>query len=693
MEDRYKIYERLGEGGVGAVFRAYDTQLKRWVAIKRLFAEAGESADADELRREADSLAALSNPNIVTIFDVASDEEGLFIVMELLEGEDLSGVLEQGPMSFDDFKELANQTLEGLMAAHQLHILHRDIKPENIKIERLPGGRLQSKIIDFGLARAGLKARKQTESLDGTVMGSIFYMAPEQLSRQPVDERGDLYSLGCVYYEALSGKKAFNGATMAEVVDKHLRHEFAPLHTVAIHVPAGLVAWVTRLMELRPEDRFASAQEAIESFRAWEKSPAAMPFGAWTTPMVPTSESISAGAPVGGATQALAALTASHRPVAAVRSRLPAGGSAKQKTKAVPPASAVRSSPMSRPKTAAASEGGGTKIIAIIGGCVLAVGLLAWMFSGGDDDKPGQAKAPPKKTVSAPGKAPASKPAAASSTVSGSADPAPPLLAADVCVHFLAETGVLGAGDRPAAVGGRVLKWDDVAGRGGNNTLAALELHPEHAPLLVEWPGPNLKPGTRALSYKVTQGEKPKALLHEATAVQSQSFPKSREPVIGAPGATMAVVFQCNNGTPAQRVMSLSGPDGHTMIIRADGKGNVVAIARSAAVKSDPIVGKNVNARFPTVAVASWSAGGELTLRLSNPSGKIFQGSKQVGPLSPPLNKIELGRCFKPDGAVLPVTEQFRGHLAEAIIYASALDKDQIRDLEVSLRERYFVKP
>ena len=194
-EQRYKIYEKMGTGGVGAVFRAYDSQLKRWVAIKRLLSATEASSndpDTAELRREADTLASLRNPNIVTIFDVASDDEGLFIVMELLEGEDLADVLARGPLSYDDFKELATQTLEGLLAAHQNHILHRDIKPENIKVERLPGGRLQSKIIDFGLARAGLRARKQTEDQAGTVMGSIFYMAPEQLTREPVDARTDL---------------------------------------------------------------------------------------------------------------------------------------------------------------------------------------------------------------------------------------------------------------------------------------------------------------------------------------------------------------------------------------------------------------------------------------------------------------------------------------------------------------------
>ena len=184
-DQRYTIHEQLGAGGNGAVFRAYDTQLKRWVAIKRLLtASEANSTDPnmEELRREADMLASLRNANIVTIFDVGSDAEGLFMVMELLEGPDLSDTIAHGPMMLDDFKQLAEQTLEALLAAHNLRILHRDIKPENIKVERLPGGRLQAKIIDFGLARTGLAARKQTEDQEGSVMGSIHYMAPEQLA-------------------------------------------------------------------------------------------------------------------------------------------------------------------------------------------------------------------------------------------------------------------------------------------------------------------------------------------------------------------------------------------------------------------------------------------------------------------------------------------------------------------------------
>jgi serine/threonine protein kinase len=275
MSERYKIQDKLGAGGVGAIYRAYDLHLKRWVAIKRLIAtsETGNSQqEINELRKEADSLAALRHPNIVTIFDVASDHEGLFLVMELLEGEDLADVLQRGPLSLQDFKELIIQSLEGLLAAHHRGFLHRDIKPENIKVERLPGGRLQSKIIDFGLARAGMAAKRQTEDADGTVMGSIFYMAPEQLTREPVDARTDLYSLGVVFYEAISGKKAFDADTMEGVVDKHITHQIYSLTQVAPHVPQWMAAWIHRLMARHPHERPQNVDQAIEEFRAWEQA-------------------------------------------------------------------------------------------------------------------------------------------------------------------------------------------------------------------------------------------------------------------------------------------------------------------------------------------------------------------------------------------------------------------------------------
>ena len=265
------MLESLGTGGAGAVFKAYDTQLDRYVAIKRLLTkqeEEREDTQSSVLRKEAGSLATLQHPNIVSIYDLGSDDEGMFIVMELLEGDTLADLLETGTLGLQDFFELASQTLEGVLYAHSLSILHRDLKPENIKVKRQPGGRLQVKIVDFGLARLAYGARKQTEDQSGNVLGSIFYMAPEQFLRQPLDARTDLYSLGCVYYQVLSGTRPFMHETMAGVLDMHLQHQVVLLHDVCPHLPERVCDWVMWLFNREPGDRPANAQVALESLRA-----------------------------------------------------------------------------------------------------------------------------------------------------------------------------------------------------------------------------------------------------------------------------------------------------------------------------------------------------------------------------------------------------------------------------------------
>jgi serine/threonine protein kinase len=293
MTNRYKFYDKLGAGGVGTIYRAFDTQLKRWVAIKRLSNHNGilnNHAPSTDLRKEADSLASLRHPNIVTIFDVGEDELGIFLVMELLEGDDLGDVLIKSPFTEKDFRELVIQTMEGMASAHHRGFLHRDIKPENIKIERMPSGRLQAKIIDFGLARAGGSSRKQTESVDGTVMGSIYYMAPEQLSREPVDVRTDLYSFGVVFYEALSGLRAFDGELVEEVINRHLTHDVTYLNQIEGITNLCFAGWVHHLMALLPIHRPSSTEDALEKFLSWSETYAKDPLadGPWLKYMPPT---------------------------------------------------------------------------------------------------------------------------------------------------------------------------------------------------------------------------------------------------------------------------------------------------------------------------------------------------------------------------------------------------------------------
>lgn len=275
MAGRYRILEQLGEGGVGAVFKAYDTQLNRYVATKRLLTK--EEADRQDERsetlvKEAGSLATLQHPNIVSVYDLANDEDGFFIVMELLEGDTLADWIKSTTMTLPDFYELATQTLEAILTAHHQSILHRDLKPENLKVIRLPGGRLQVKVLDFGLARLSYGARKMTEDQSGNIMGSIYYMAPEQFQRKPVDGRTDLYALGCMFYQVLSGRRPFDHATVQGIIDQHVKHIVHPLQNVASHVPRPVCDWVMWLMNLDPAHRPANAQQALDTLRELHSS-------------------------------------------------------------------------------------------------------------------------------------------------------------------------------------------------------------------------------------------------------------------------------------------------------------------------------------------------------------------------------------------------------------------------------------
>lgn len=267
---RYQVIGKIGQGGLGEVYLAQDTQLDREVALKRMkLPEDGNlAAISADLLREAKTLSALQHPNIVTVYDVGTDEKGPFVVLELLKGETLDAVIERGGMTLDDFKQVVMQTLEGLIAAQAVGLVHRDLKPGNIMVVWLASGKFQIKILDFGLAKFGLKARPQTEDQGGGIFGSIFFMAPEQFERFPLDARTDMYSLGCIYYQILSTKHPFDGETGVEVMASHLQHHVTPLKQVRPDLPDWLCHWVMWLISREMEDRPPDARNALEFFMA-----------------------------------------------------------------------------------------------------------------------------------------------------------------------------------------------------------------------------------------------------------------------------------------------------------------------------------------------------------------------------------------------------------------------------------------
>jgi len=277
MEERYEIRGKIGQGGLGAVYRGYDTRMNREVAIKRISVTNDDpdlqAESTRQLVKEAAALASLQHPHIVTVYDVGSDQDGPYVVMELLSGKTLDELIEQAPLTWPDFRELVVQTQEALIAAHEISLIHSDIKPSNLMLSWLPSGKFQIKIVDFGLATL-----TQSQSLEDlqeieTVFGSIFFMTPEQFERVPLDARSDMYAMGCVYYQALAGSYPFKGETGHEVMVSHLHHRVIPLQEIRADIPIWVCDWVMWLINRMPADRPESAREALQVFFLNDKNP------------------------------------------------------------------------------------------------------------------------------------------------------------------------------------------------------------------------------------------------------------------------------------------------------------------------------------------------------------------------------------------------------------------------------------
>ena len=270
---QYQIGAAIGAGGMGEVYRAIDVRLGRAVAIKVLPARlaADESARV-RFEREAQAVAALSHPNILAIHEFGQQDGVAFAVMELLEGETLRARLDHGVLPMRKVLQIGADIADGLAAAHDKGIVHRDIKPENVFVTA--DGRV--KILDFGLARResvdfsgrtpdGETALAGTDP--GTVLGTVGYMAPEQVTGQPVDARADIFALGCVLFEMASGRRAFARATVPETMTAILREEPSP-DTDRSAWPAAFDAVVHRCLEKRPTERFQSARDLAFALRS-----------------------------------------------------------------------------------------------------------------------------------------------------------------------------------------------------------------------------------------------------------------------------------------------------------------------------------------------------------------------------------------------------------------------------------------
>jgi serine/threonine-protein kinase len=266
LAGRYEVVRRVGVGGMADVYLADDTRMGRQVALKILHPQyAGDESFVERFRREALSAAKLQHPNIVQIYDSGRQGDFNFIVMEYVEGRSLKDYLaEEGPLEIAEAGRIAREVLTALAYAHRAGLVHRDIKPGNILLSE--DGKVQ--VTDFGIARAEAGS---TMTQTGTILGTAYYLSPEQAQGLPLDGRSDIYSLGVVVYEMLTGRRPFEGDSPVSIAYKHVREMPRPPSTHRADVPRSLEAIVMTAMAKRPEDRYSSAalmRRDLEAFAA-----------------------------------------------------------------------------------------------------------------------------------------------------------------------------------------------------------------------------------------------------------------------------------------------------------------------------------------------------------------------------------------------------------------------------------------
>ena len=269
LGNRYKIEKKIGEGGMAYVYEAKDKLLNRVVAVKVLRPEFVDDQEfLKKFKREAEAVASLSHPNIVNVYDVGEDGKVHYIVMEYVNGKNLKEIIqEEGTLDEYTALDITKQIAMALGCAHKRGIIHRDIKPHNILISN--EGRSIAKVADFGIAKA---VSNSTMTNIGGVIGSVHYFSPEQAKGKFVTNNADLYSLGIVLYEMLTGKLPFRGDTPVSIALQHINDDIEFTEEEKIRIPQSVRTIIKKLTEKNSADRYQTAEELIEDIEYIEKN-------------------------------------------------------------------------------------------------------------------------------------------------------------------------------------------------------------------------------------------------------------------------------------------------------------------------------------------------------------------------------------------------------------------------------------
>lgn len=262
LAGRYELIEKIGDGGMAVVYKAKDRLLNRYVAVKILRPEFTRDAQfIESFRKESQAAAGLQHPNIVNVYDVGKEGNIYFIVMELIDGRPLSDIIEEnGPLDYRNVIEIGKQVAAALSLAHKNHIIHRDVKPHNIMITK--DG--VAKLADFGIAKAISSSTIVNKDDGGKVMGSVHYFSPEQARGKYVDEKSDVYSLGIVLYEMLTGEVPFDGDNPVEIALMHINEDIKPPSQIIDNVPPALEKIILKATDKYQTNRYENAEVMFE---------------------------------------------------------------------------------------------------------------------------------------------------------------------------------------------------------------------------------------------------------------------------------------------------------------------------------------------------------------------------------------------------------------------------------------------
>ncbi len=660
MSERYQVRGRIGKGGMSAVYRGYDTVMGREVALKRLLpveeTNLNEAA-AESLAREAAALSRFQHPNVITVFAFEQDAEGPYVIMELVEGKDLHAVVKSGTLSWEDFRDVAGQCLEPLVAAGELNLLHRDIKPGNIMLMTTPSDRFLVKLLDFGLAKFSQRPSRQTLDQQGSFLGSIEFIAPEQLELRPLDQRTDLYSLGCVFYYMLVGKSPFAGENPAETATNHVRHRCTPVGELRDDLPPLVADWIMRLISRHPEDRPSDARDALKQFRdALEGIPY----------VAPSLFDDGGDGPEAGRGE--------ERPSAGPKPLLvPAAGSR-------PSAGANRGAGPGGVPEEPAAEGIPPLRIAAVGGGAL-VGFLAFLWLLWGERSEERAGLRPPKARAGAGPVEPDAPAYPSRL--------PPLGDADLpfvsvhdglFAHFAASHGLYGRDHRSAPADGEpVAAWANLAAEEMQRSLLrdGSDAEGRHLPRYRLY-GPTEVPGLRA------------AVPGLATTNRSALTMLKHQGVLPR-GFTLVAAMRLVAGEDQLFRVQPPVPDGRSVVLVTEREGRVAAVSRGRAEGPETRLSIPWPDGSPGVLAYRWNPDHREHRLLSRPAGSA-RGAAAKGEIE--FEGAAFGQVAIGKGDFDAAEEAPSGNVwFEFLVYDRLLRGAELEQVMAELAERYFGTP